>query len=52
MAETSLSRLQAQVIKLEKEVIKFKDQAAVAKEDAKLSKLRYNYLQNSIEHNR
>lgn len=49
MAEISLSRLQAQVIKLEKEVIKFKDQAAVAKEDAKLSKLRYNYLQNSIE---
>lgn len=49
MAETSISRLQAQVTKLEKEVIKFKDQAAVAKEDAKLSKAKYNYLQNNIE---
>lgn len=49
MAETPISRLQAQVIKLEKEVIKFKDQAAVAKEEAKLSKLKYKYFQGSVE---
>lgn len=49
MAETSLSRLQAQVTKLEKEVVKYKDQVAVAKEDAKLTKLKYKYLQENIE---
>ena len=49
MAETSLGKLQSQVIKLEKEVINYKDQAAVAKEEAKLFKAKYKYLQESVE---
>lgn len=49
MAETSLARLQAKVTKLEKEVVKYKDKAVVAQEDAKLSKLKYKYLQETME---
>lgn len=49
MAGTSLGKLQTQVIKLEKEVIKYKDQSAIAKEEAKQYKAKCNYLQASVE---
>lgn len=49
MAETSLGKLQTQVIKLEKEVIKYKDKLAIAKEEAKLANAKYQYLQSSVE---
>lgn len=49
MAETSLGKLQSQVIKLEQEVIKYKDKLAVAQEEAKLVNAKYRYLQESVE---
>lgn len=49
MAEALLGKLQCQIIKLEKEVNKFKDQAAIAKEEAQSKKAQYDYLQKSVE---
>lgn len=37
MEETSIGRLQSQVIKLEQDIIKYKDKVAVAQEEAKLA---------------
>lgn len=48
MAETSLGKLQNQVIKLEKQVVKLQDALAVAQEEKKYYKRKYEELKKEM----